>query len=184
MIKQRPTHKARRISNAKLVELDSDDHVPWLARPDVIVRELQSFLGDQPKARVSERVLVTVMFTDIVDSTQLAAGMGDVEWSDLLEGHHDAVRRELEIFRGHEVKTTGDGFHATFDGPARAVSQPKPYGRARKSEPSGGHLDARLPPYRCGMLITPASDGTSGISDSNTFSIPMGSGVAIDNHNG
>ena len=68
-----------------------------------------------------QRILGAVLFTDIVDSTQLAADLGDEKWSDLLGGHHEAVRRELEIFRGHEVKTTGDGFHATFDGPARAV---------------------------------------------------------------
>ena len=66
-------------------------------------------------------MLATVLFTDIVDSTRLAAEMGDRDWSDLLESHHKAVRMELEVFRGQEVKTTGDGFHATFDGPARAI---------------------------------------------------------------
>jgi class 3 adenylate cyclase len=78
-------------------------------------------LTDAEQTFVTDRVLTTVLFTDIVDSTQLANGLGDVNWSDLLEGHHEAVRRELEIFRGHEVKTTGDGFHATFDGPARSI---------------------------------------------------------------
>jgi class 3 adenylate cyclase len=66
-------------------------------------------------------VLTTVLFTDIVDSTRLAANLGDERWHDLLEEHHGVVRRELEIFRGEEVKTTGDEFHATFDGPARGV---------------------------------------------------------------
>ena len=112
---------ASRIPNAKLVEMEGSDHVPWGDCSEVIIREIQSFLGESQKVLVSDRVLTTVLFTDIVDSTKLAAELGDEKWSDLLEGHHDAVRIELEIFRGHEVKTTGDGFHATFDGPARSV---------------------------------------------------------------
>ena len=112
---------ASRITNAKLVEMDCKDHVPWGDCSKVIIREIQDFLGEEEKVRVTDRVLTTVLFTDIVDSTQLANDFGDEKWSDLLEGHHEAVRRELEIFRGHEVKTTGDGFHATFDGPARSV---------------------------------------------------------------
>jgi class 3 adenylate cyclase len=112
---------ASRIPNAKLVEMECEDHVPWGSCSEMIIREIQDFLGGEGKARVTDRVLTTVLFTDIVDSTQLAADLGDEKWSDLLEGHHEAVRRELEIFRGYEVKTTGDGFHATFDGPARSV---------------------------------------------------------------
>lgn len=112
---------ASRIPNAKLVEMDCKDHVPWGDCSEVIIREIQDFLGEEEKVRVTDRVLTTVLFTDIVDSTQFANDIGDEKWSDLLEGHHEAVRRELEIFRGHEVKTTGDGFHATFDGPARSV---------------------------------------------------------------
>lgn len=112
---------AHRIPNAKIVEMNCDDHVPWGSCNDPIVREIQNFLGKERKAYVSDRVLTTVLFTDIVDSTRLAADLGDVKWSDLLEEHHKSVRHELEIFRGHEVKTTGDGFHATFDGPARAI---------------------------------------------------------------
>jgi pimeloyl-ACP methyl ester carboxylesterase/class 3 adenylate cyclase len=112
---------AQEIPNAKLIELDTEDHLPYVGCPGEIVREIQHFLGEEEQVRVTDRVLTTVLFTDIVDSTQLAADLGDEKWSDLLEGHHEAVRRELEIFRGHEVKTTGDGFHATFDGPARSV---------------------------------------------------------------
>jgi class 3 adenylate cyclase len=112
---------AQRIPMAKLVEIDSDDHVIWGSGSDAIIQEIQNFLGEENKARVTDRLLTTVLFTDIVDPTQLAASLGDVKWSDLLEGHHAVVRRELEIFRGHEVKTTGDGFHATFDGPARSI---------------------------------------------------------------
>jgi len=112
---------ASRIPNAKLVEMDCKDHVPWGDCSEAIIREIQDFIGEKEKVRVTNRVLTTVLFTDIVDSTQLANDLGDEKWSDLLEGHHEAVRRELEIFHGHEIKTTGDGFHATFDGPARAV---------------------------------------------------------------
>jgi class 3 adenylate cyclase len=112
---------ANRIPNAKFVEMDCSDHAPYGSCSDTIVREIEAFLGKGQKAYVTDRVLTTVLFTDIVDSTQLVVDMGDVMWSDLLEEHHEAVRHALEIFRGHEVKTTGDGFHATFDGPARAI---------------------------------------------------------------
>ena len=112
---------ASRIPGSKLVEMEGKDHVPYGDCCETIIREIRGFLGEEEKARVTDRVLTTVLFTDIVDSTQLANDLGDEKWSDLLVGHHEAVRRELEIYRGHEVKTTGDGFHATFDGPARAV---------------------------------------------------------------
>ena len=112
---------ASRIPNAKLVEMECRDHVLWGDCSEVIICEIQNFLGEKQTMSVINRVLTTVLFTDIVDSTQLANDLGDKEWSDLLEGHNEAVRRQLEIFRGNEVKTTGDGFHATFDGPARAI---------------------------------------------------------------
>ncbi|MDA9983412.1 adenylate/guanylate cyclase domain-containing protein [Gammaproteobacteria bacterium] len=112
---------ANRIPNAKLVEMDCKDHVPWGDCSETIIREIRNFLGEEQNVRVPDRVLTTILFTDIINSTQLANDLGDEKWSDLLVGHHETVRRELEIFRGHEVKTTGDGFHATFDGPARAI---------------------------------------------------------------
>ena len=112
---------AIRIPNAKFVEMECSDHAPYGSCSGTIVREIEAFLGRDQKAYVTDRVLTTVLFTDIVDSTKLAADMGDVTWSDLLEEHHEAIRHALEIFRGHEVKTTGDGFHATFDGPARSI---------------------------------------------------------------
>ncbi len=112
---------ASRIPDAKIVEMQGRDHVAWGDCSETIIREIQKFLGEDQKAAVYDRVLTTVVFTDIVDSTDLASRLGDEKWSDLLEAHHEAVRKELEIFRGHEVKTTGDGFHATFDGPARAI---------------------------------------------------------------
>ena len=112
---------ASRIPNANFVEFDSDDHLPWGSGSETIIREIQSFLGQEQKVLVTDRILTTVLFTDIVDSTKIATEMGDAKWSELLEAHHQAVRMNLDIFRGHEVKTTGDGFHATFDGPARAI---------------------------------------------------------------
>ena len=112
---------ARRIPGSELVEIDSDDHSPWASCSEAILHEIERFLGEGSGTQVIDRVLVTVLFTDIVDSTRLAAELGDLKWSDLLEDHHKKIRHELEIFRGHEVKTTGDGFHATFDGPARAI---------------------------------------------------------------
>lgn len=112
---------ARRIPGSEFVEMDGRDHAPWGDCSEIIVREIRNFLGEKLKATVTDRVLTTVLFTDIVDSTRLAGDFGDARWSELLARHHQAVRAELEIYRGHEVKTTGDGFHATFDGPARAI---------------------------------------------------------------
>ena len=113
---------ARHIDGAELVEVDTNDHMPFIGCPEQIIGQIRRFIGGQETGeRVTHRVLKTVMFTDIVDSTRLASELGDVRWSDLLEAHHAAIRRELAVFRGEEVKTTGDGFHATFDGPARAV---------------------------------------------------------------
>lgn len=112
---------ARRINGSKLVELDTSDHLPWVGCSEEIVDEIRHFHGGNPRPHTVNRMLTTVLFTDIVDSTQLAANLGDMRWRDLLEEHHKAVRRELEIFRGEEIKTTGDGFHAIFDGPARGV---------------------------------------------------------------
>ena len=83
--------------------------------------EIERFLSGRLVEREPDRVLLTLLFTDIVGSTELAARLGDRDWRALLEKHDAAVRRELERFRGHEVNTTGDGFLATFDGPARAI---------------------------------------------------------------
>jgi class 3 adenylate cyclase len=112
---------ADRIPVAKFVELDGADHLFFTGDADSLLDEIEEFLtGVRPLPTV-ERVLTTVLFTDIVDSTKRAAQLGDVRWKDLL-GRHDAqVRRQLERFHGREVNTTGDGFLARFDGPARAI---------------------------------------------------------------
>jgi pimeloyl-ACP methyl ester carboxylesterase len=112
---------AERIPGAKLVELPGVDHLPWADGADRILDEIEEFLTGVRHGPEPDRVLATVLFTDIVEATQRAAALGDRRWRDLLEGHHGLVRRELGRFRGREIDTAGDGFLATFDGPARGV---------------------------------------------------------------
>jgi pimeloyl-ACP methyl ester carboxylesterase/class 3 adenylate cyclase len=109
------------ISGARFVELPGNDHIPFLGDPDALVDEVEEFLTGVRPAHATNRVLATVLFTDIVESTQRASSMGDKAWRALLQRHHDIVRKELQRFRGREVDTAGDGFLATFDGPARAI---------------------------------------------------------------
>jgi pimeloyl-ACP methyl ester carboxylesterase len=111
---------AARISGARFVELPGDDHVPF-SDPDQILDEVEEFLTGVRPVPTSHRVLATVLFTDLVGSTERATKLGDAAWSGLLAQHHDAVRRELVRFAGEEVDTAGDGFLALFDGPARAI---------------------------------------------------------------
>jgi class 3 adenylate cyclase len=114
-------YMAQRIPGAKLIELDSDDHLSFLVRPNEIPDLVQEFLTGGRGVVDEDRVVKTVMFSDIVGSTELAAKLGDTRWRDLCDAHHAAVRRELAIYRGQEVDTAGDGFYAAFDGPARAI---------------------------------------------------------------
>ena len=114
-------YMAERIPGAKLIEIDSDDHLSFLVRPNEIPDAVQEFLTGGRGAVEEDRVVKTVMFSDIVGSTELATKLGDARWHDLRDAHHAAVRRELAIYRGQEVDTAGDGFYAAFDGPARAV---------------------------------------------------------------
>jgi pimeloyl-ACP methyl ester carboxylesterase len=112
---------ARQIPDARLVELPGSDHVPWLEDGEAVCDEVEEFLTGVRRGPETDRVLATVLFTDIVGSSERAAELGDRAWRDLLENHHSLVRRELERFRGREIDTAGDGFLATFDGPARAI---------------------------------------------------------------
>jgi pimeloyl-ACP methyl ester carboxylesterase len=112
---------AEHIPGAKLVELPGVDHVPWGSDRDLIADEIEEFLTGARSSAERDRVLATVLFTDIVGATEYAARVGDRSWHDLLDSHHALVRRELERFRGREIDTAGDGFLASFDGPARAV---------------------------------------------------------------
>ena len=112
---------ASQIPGARYVELPGIDHVPWAGDTEAVLGEAEEFLTGTRSVPEPDRVLATVMFTDIVGSTQRAAEFGDAAWRELLAAHQAAVRRELERFRGREVKTLGDGSLATFDGPARAI---------------------------------------------------------------
>ena len=103
------------------VELPGEDHPAWARGGDDVMAEVQEFLTGAREPLEPDRVLATVLFTDIVRSTDRARELGDRSWRDLLERHHTVVRRELERFRGREVDTAGDGFFATFDGPARGI---------------------------------------------------------------
>jgi pimeloyl-ACP methyl ester carboxylesterase len=112
---------AARIPGARFVELPGDDHLPWVGDQDAVLDEVQEFLTGVRPVREVDRVLATVLFTDIVGSTEHLARVGDKAWRGLLDRHHAMVRKEFAAFRGREVNTVGDGFFATFDGPARAV---------------------------------------------------------------
>lgn len=109
------------IPGARLVELLGDDHIPWLGDSDAILDEVEEFVTGSRPAPDVDRVLATVLFTDIVGSTERVATMGDRAWKDLVLAHHGIVRASLARWRGVENDTAGDGFFATFDGPARAV---------------------------------------------------------------
>ena len=112
---------ARQIPGARFVELDGADHLLWAGDVDSVVDEVEEFLTGVRGGPEPDRVLATVLFTDIVGSTERAVAAGDRAWAARLEEHHATVRRQLERFRGVELDTAGDGFFATFDGPARAI---------------------------------------------------------------
>jgi pimeloyl-ACP methyl ester carboxylesterase len=112
---------ASRIHGARLVELPGQDHLMWAGNAEAIADEVEDFLTGTRRGPEPDRVLATVLFTDIVGSTERAAAIGDSAWKRLIDRHDVAIRRQLDRWRGREVETTGDGFLATFDGPARAV---------------------------------------------------------------
>lgn len=122
MFEQQSRYLAEHLPNARLVKLDGVDHFPWFACADQVVSEVEEFVTGARSAVADERVLATLLFTDIVGSTEKAAAMGDRRWHEVIESYYELVRRCLERFRGREVSTEGDGFIARFDGPARAVS--------------------------------------------------------------
>jgi class 3 adenylate cyclase len=111
---------AARIPSARVVALPGGSTLPW-ADADPLLDELEQFFTGARSAPVTDRVLATILFTDIVGSTETARALGDSAWSRLVEQHHAVVRRELHRFAGEEIDTAGDGFFAVFDGPARAI---------------------------------------------------------------
>jgi class 3 adenylate cyclase len=112
---------AERISGAKLVELPGRDHLPYVGETDALLGEIEEFLTGRRGTSNAERMLATILFTDIVDSTKRAAGIGDRRWRELLDSHDRMAARQVHRFGGRQVKSTGDGILATFDGPARAI---------------------------------------------------------------
>ena len=112
---------ASKIPGAKLEMFPGADHVPWVGHTDDILGEIEEFLTGSRNADTGDRVLATILSTDIAGSTELVTRLGDRNWRDLLERHNTLVRRELKRFRGREIDTAGDGFFAAFDGPARAI---------------------------------------------------------------
>jgi class 3 adenylate cyclase len=115
------SYLAEHIPGARYVELEGEDHLWVVGDQDAILDEVEEFLVGSRRAAEPERALATILFTDIVGSTEKAATLGDRGWRQLLERHDAAIRRQLTLHRGREVKTMGDGFLATFDGPARAI---------------------------------------------------------------
>jgi class 3 adenylate cyclase/alpha-beta hydrolase superfamily lysophospholipase len=119
--KPHAAYLAEQIRGATLVEVPGDDNLIFAGDSDADLDEIEEFLTGTRHAVVTDRVLATVLFTDIVGSTERAAQLGDRAWRGLLDAHDGVVRRQLERFRGREVKSVGDGFVATFDGPGRAI---------------------------------------------------------------
>jgi class 3 adenylate cyclase len=114
-------HVASRIPDARFIELPGDDHIAFAGQDEQLLDAVEEFLTGVAPTPLLDRVLATVMFTDIVGSTERLADLGDRQWRAMLDEHHGVVRRNLKRFRGDEVNTTGDGFLASFDGPARAI---------------------------------------------------------------
>src|ERR1051325_49595 len=112
---------AAHVPGAKFVELPGEDHVPWVGDADAVVDHVEEFLTGARHSVEHDRVLATVLFTDVVGATERAATLGDRQWRDVLGRHHALVRRELAAFRGKEIDTAGDGVLASLDGPAPAI---------------------------------------------------------------
>ena len=112
---------AKHIPDAKYVELSGSDHSWWTESPEIWIDEVEHFLTGEIQSIVSKRILSSVLFTDIVDSTRMASKLGDSQWRKVLESHNELAQQEVKRFRGKYIKSTGDGILARFDGPARAV---------------------------------------------------------------
>jgi pimeloyl-ACP methyl ester carboxylesterase len=141
---------ARHIPGARLVELPGIDHIPFLDTAERGLAEIEAFVRALPREFEPDRVLATIMFTDVVGSTERAVELGDRRWRELLQGFHAAVRTELGRFRGREIDTAGDGFLAAFDGPARAVRCACAVGQAVK--PLGLQVRAGVHTGECEIM--------------------------------
>jgi pimeloyl-ACP methyl ester carboxylesterase len=112
---------AEHIPDTRLIVLPGDDHIPWWGDQDRLIGEIQEFLTGKRDSSVADRVLLTILVTDIVGSTERAAALGDRKWKGLLQSHDAIVRREVRMFAGQEINTTGDGFVLAFTDPTRAI---------------------------------------------------------------
>jgi class 3 adenylate cyclase len=112
---------ASRIPGARLVELPGDDHLPFVGDSGALLDEVEEFVTGTRPSYKGDRVLATILFTDIVSSTKRAIELGDESWHTLLEQHNELVRSEISHFNGTEIETAGDSFLVTFSGPARAI---------------------------------------------------------------
>ncbi len=149
---------AERIPGAKLVVLPGEDYLPWVGDQEALVSEVAAFVTGTRPAAEPDRVLLTVLFTDIVDSTGWLAKLGDQRWRELLAEHDILVRQTLERFRGNEVDHAGDGVFATFDGPGRAVRCAWEIGREVRQ--LGLEIRARIHTGECEL----GADRVSGIA--------------------
>ena len=141
---------AATIPNARMVELPGKDHFVWLEESGTVLSEIRNFVHAAQEPVEADRVLATVLFTDIVNSTQQAAALGDMEWRSVLDAHFSMARSQIRRFHGREVKTLGNGILATFDGPARAVrcaqaiaNSVKPLGIAIRAGLHTGEIEIR-----------------------------------------
>jgi pimeloyl-ACP methyl ester carboxylesterase len=149
---------ATHVAGARFVELEGDTHVPFW-EPDDVVDEVEEFLTGVRPTHVGDRVLATILFTDLVGSTERLSALGDHAWAELLDRHHELVRRELARFGGEEIDTAGDGFLALFDGPARAIR----CALAIRDALSGLGLEVRAGVHT-GEVELPRGSGPRGIS--------------------
>lgn len=149
---------ASRIPGARFLELAGDDHLPWVGDQDAVLDAVQEFITGARATPDPDRVLATLLVTDIVGSTRQAAAMGDRAWTELLERHRVAVRREITRFGGTEIDTAGDGFLVSFDGPGRAI---------RAALAIVAAMDAVDVSVRCGLHtgeVEIVRDGLAGIA--------------------
>jgi pimeloyl-ACP methyl ester carboxylesterase len=141
---------AKAIPGARYVELPGDDHIPWVGDAEPVLEAIEEFLTGARQGGEPNRVLATVLFTDIVDSTRRASEIGDRRWQTLLRSHDELVRERLGAFRGREIKAMGDGFLVTFDGPARGIRCARSI--VHDVEPIGMQVRAGLHTGECELI--------------------------------
>jgi pimeloyl-ACP methyl ester carboxylesterase len=184
---------AAAIPNSKMIELPGRDHFVWLEESGRVLSEIRNFVDIAQEPVEADRVLATVLFTDIVHSTQSAVALGDTEWRSILDAHYSLARSQLRRFRGREVKSLGDGILATFDGPARAVrcaqaiaSGVRPLGIAIRAGLHTGELEIRDDNDVSGIAVNIASRvchlaGSSEVLVSSTVKdLVAGSGLTFN----